>query len=320
MRAAVISELGGTPQPADRPAPDPENGLLIRTLAAALNPADLAVASGGFYAGHPPLPYVPGLEAVGRVADGPDEGQLVYAQGGGLGVRKDGTAAEFFAAPPEALVSLPEEADPAVAAALGTAGLAGWLSLSWRTRLRPGETVLVLGATGTVGSVAVQCAKALGAGRVVAAGRDPARLAELAGTADATVSLASETAAADLAAACGEGADVIVDTLWGKPLVAALSAARPGARVAHIGTSAGPLAEIPSALVRGKQLDVLGYSNFAVPRDIFVATYRELVERAIAGSLTVDVTQVPLEDVAVAWTGLQAGGRKFVLAPTEPVA
>jgi NADPH:quinone reductase len=318
MRAAVISELGGTPQAAERPAPSHDGDVVVSMLAAALNPADLAIASGGFYAGHPPLPYIPGLEAVGRVTHGSDAGKLVYVQGGGLGVSRDGTAAEFFAAPPEALVSLPEEADPAVAAALGTAGLAGWLSLSWRVRLKAGETVLVLGATGTVGSVAVQCAKALGAARVVAAGRDPGRLAKLAATADATVSLAGDNAAAELAAACGDGADVIVDTLWGAPLVAALSAARPGARVAHVGASAGPLAEMPSALVRGRQVEVLGYSNFAVPRDIIMATYRELISRAIAGQLAIDVTAVPIGDVASAWTGLQAGGRKFVLVPTEP--
>ena len=180
MRAALIRELGSGPElgEIDEPAGD-----VVEVLAAPLNPVDLGVASGTYHAGNPAPPYVPGCEAIGRTADG----RTVWIFGGSLGLRRDGGMAERALIGDAAAVEVPAGVDPALAAALGIAGLAGWLPFAWRAPLHGGETVLVLGATGAVGLVAVQVAKLLGAARVIAAGRDPERLAKAAALgADAT--------------------------------------------------------------------------------------------------------------------------------------
>jgi NADPH2:quinone reductase len=279
---------------------------VLEVLAAPLNPVDVAVSTGAFYGGHPDLPYVPGTEAVGRVRG---SGEVVWAFGAGFGLARNGGMAELAVMPEERLVPVPEGADPALAGALGIAGIAGWLPLAVRAPVRAGETVLVLGATGTVGQVAVQAAKLLGAGRVVAAGRNEERLArarELG--ADATVRLDRDVRE-ELREALGGGElSLIFDAVWGEPLVAALDVAAPSARIVHLGQSAGPEATLASGTVRGKQLDLLGYSNFAVPVDVLRREYNRLVRHAVAGEIRVDVESLPLDEVAEAWRRQAAGG------------
>jgi NADPH2:quinone reductase len=175
--------------------------------------------------------------------------------------------------------------------------------------------VLVLGATGTAGSVAVQGARVLGAERIVAAGRDPARLerARKLG-ADATVSLEGEDLAGRLREACGgDGPTLVVDPLWAGPVAAAVDAAAPGARIVHLGQSAGPEATLPSSLVRGKQLSILGHSNFALSPEERAQAYRELTGHVAAGRITVDVETFPLEKVADAWAAQGQGAKAVVL-------
>ena len=308
MRAAVVSELGRPPELGDVPEPEPGDGeVLLEVAASSLNPIDIAVGAGRFYGGHPPTPYVAGAEAVGRVGG---DGGLVWAAGGGIGVARDGALAERAAVPEVALTPVPEGADAEVAVALGIAGMAGWVPLVWRAPVRGGETVLVLGATGTAGLVAVQAARLLGAGRVIAAGRDPERLARAAEVgADETVGIGEtgDLAPAFKRASGGDGPTLVFDPLWGEPLVAALDAAATGARVVNVGQSAGAEATIPSGFVRGKQLDLLGYSNFAVPRDVVRDEYRRLVEHAVAGAIRVDVERVSLDKIAEAWERQAAG-------------
>ena len=319
MRAAVIRELGVPPGLEEVPDPSPAAGeVLVEVLAAPLNPVDIAVGAGRFYGGHPELPFVPGNECVGRVA-GSDE--LVWAYGSGLGAKRDGGLAELVAAREEALYPVPEGADPALAGALGIAGLAGWMPVSWRAPVRQGETVLVLGATGTVGLVAVQGARLLGAGRVVAAGRSPEGLARAAEAgADATVRLDEDDLAAAFREACGgEGANLVVDPLWGEPLQAAVEACAQGARIVSLGQSAGPEATLTSAAVRGKQLEILGFRIEAAGHEVIEREYRRLVEHAFAGDVRVDVEQVPLEDVTDAWRRQSEGaGVKLVVVPSAP--
>lgn len=313
MRAALIDELGRPPRPAELPDPEGE-GALVEMLAASLNPLDLAVGSGRFYGGHPALPFVPGCEGVGRIRGG--DGALVYVFGDGLGLSRNGAVAELARSGSVEPIPVPDGADPAVAAALGIAGLAGWLPLAWRAPVRRGETVLVLGASGTAGLVAVQAARLLGAGRVVAAGRDGARLerAREAG-ADATVSLEGDDLSGRLKDACGgEGPSYVFDPLWGEPLVVALQAAAPGARIVNLGQAAGAEASIASATVRGKQLELLGHSNFAVPRQELGEQYGRLVAHAVAGELSVDVEHVGLDRVEDAWRRQSEGsGAKLVV-------
>jgi NADPH2:quinone reductase len=302
MRAAVISELGRPPAIAEVSEPEAGRGeVVLEVAASSLNPIDIAVGAGRFYAGHPELPYVAGAEAVGRVAG---QGALVWAAGGGLGVNRDGGLAERVAVSESTLTPVPAGADAELAVALGVAGIAGWLPLAWRAPVRAGETVLVLGATGTAGLVAVQTARLLGAGRVVAAGRNPERLERAAEVgADETVQIDdTDDLAGTLRRACGgDGPTLVFDPLWGEPLAAAVEAAAPGARIVHVGQSAGPDTTIRSGFVRGKQLDILGFSNFATPRDVIHQEYRRLVEHALAGEITIDADRVTLDDVPEAW-------------------
>jgi NADPH2:quinone reductase len=321
VRAAIVSAYGTAPEVGERAAPQAAEGqAVVELLAAALNPADLAIASGSFPAGSPPLPYVPGIEGVGRVVQSSrfSPGTRVWASGRGLGVAYDGSFSERFAAADDVLVEVPEDASDLVAASLGQVGLAAWMSLSWLTPVSPGEVVLVLGATGSVGSVAVQVAKLLGAGRVVAVGRDPDRLeAVRALGADETVGLDGEDFRGRLAAAVdGAPPTLVLDLLYGPPLEAATTVAGPGARIAHLGQSAASTATIASGAVRGKQLRLLGYSNFAVPLDVLAQGYRDLIGHAVAGAIRLDAEAVPLDHAGDAWAR-QARGRdvKLVIVP-----
>lgn len=321
MRAAIVSEYQVPPTAGDRHAPQAGDGkALVELRAAALNPADLAIASGSFPAGSPPLPYVPGIEGVGTVIESAlfAPGTRVWASGRGLGVGTDGTFAEQFSAVDDILVEVPAGADDLVAAAVGVVGLAGWLPLAWLAPVREGETVLVLGATGNVGGIAVQAAKILGAGRVVAVGRNADRLDRARGLgADEVVEVGDSDFRERLAAAVdGAAPTLVLDTLWGAPLEAAAAVAAPGARIVHVGQAAGPMATIASGLMRGKQLQILGYSNFAVPQSAVAQAYADVVEHAAAGRITIDVEAVPLEQVAQAWARQAAGsGTKLVLVP-----
>jgi NADPH:quinone reductase-like Zn-dependent oxidoreductase len=304
MRAARVETLGSPPVLAEI-----AGSGSIEILAVALNPLDLAVGAGRFYGGHPPLPYVPGAEAVGRL-----DGSRVYLFGEGYGVRRDGFLCERTDFPPELAVPVPDELDDATAVAAGIAGVAAWVPLARLAAVGRSDRVLVLGATGLVGTIAVQAARLLGAERVVGAGRDEERLARLPALgADATVGLEGEGLAERLRAACGgDGPTVVLDPLWGRPGEAALEAAAPGARIVNVGQSAGPEATIASAWVRGKQLRILGHANVALVPEERRAAYEEVAAHVAAGRIRIEHETFPLERVADAWSA-QAAGRKAVV-------
>jgi NADPH:quinone reductase len=319
MRAARIEELGRPPVLREVEEPRRSTGqALVAPSAVPLNPIDIATATGRFYGGSPPTPYTPGSEGVGRVieADSLPVGERFYFVGDGLGRARDGTLAERAVVAEEAAFPLPEGVADELAGGCGTAGLAGWLPVVWRARTTPQDRVLVLGATGTVGLAAVQAAKIIGAARIVAAGRrlEALQLAAERG-ADATVKLDSDDLPRALReAAGGDGPTVVIDPLWGAPAVAALEAAAPSARIVQLGQSAGATAEVPSALVRGKQLEILGYSNLEVPDDLRRAGYLELVGHAVSGRVRLPIETYPLERVTEAWERQAAGpGVKIVL-------
>ena len=312
MRAALIREVGAVPEVADVAEP---TGDTIEVLAASINPIDVAVSRGILATGHPELPYVPGCEAVGRTA----RGKLVWIYGGSLGRMTNGAIAERAAIGDSHAIEVLEDVDPALAVGLGIAGLAGWLPLAWRAPLRGGENVLVLGATGSVGLVAVQAAKLLGAGRVVAAGRSAEGLerARECG-ADATLRLdeADDLVAAFKDAFDGEGPSYVFDPIWGEPAAAAVQAAVPHATIVNLGQSAGATSELASAAVRFKSLSIYGHTNFAVPPDELAEHYRRLVAHALAGEIRLDVERVRLDDVADAWRRQAEGaGAKLVVVP-----
>ena len=311
MKAALIRELGAQPEVGDVSEP---SGPSIEVLAAPINPIDLAVSRGVLATGHPELPYVPGCEAVGRIDD-----RIVWIFGGSLGRTTQGAMAELAPIGDAHVIDVPEGVDAALAAGLGIAGLAGWLPFAWRAPLTGGENVLVLGATGSVGLVAVQAAKLLGAGRVVAAGRSATGLERAARVgADATIRLdeSHDLEAAFKEAFGGEGPTYVFDPLWGEPAAAAVRAAVPRATIVNLGQSAGATAELASAAVRFKSLSILGHTNFAVPADELAEHYRRLVAHAAAGEIRLEVERVPLESVSDAWRRQAEGpGAKLVVVP-----
>jgi NADPH:quinone reductase len=319
MNAARIEELGQMPVVREIEEPEPAPGqALLAPSAVPLNPIDISTSEGTFYGGAPPTPYTAGSEAVARVveADSVPAGTRVYVSGDGLGRQRDGTLADRAVVAEGILTPVPDAVSDELAGACGTAGISGWLPVVWRARTGPDDRVLVLGATGTVGLAAVQAARIRGAQVIVAAGRRTERL-ELAREmgATATVQLGSEDLAKELrAAAGGEGFTVVIDPLWGEPIVAALEAAAPGARVVQLGQSAGGIAEISSALVRGKQLDILGYANPQLPLELRRSAYLELLDRAAAGEVRFPIETYPFERVTEAWERQAAGpGAKLVV-------
>jgi NADPH:quinone reductase len=313
LQAAVIREVGALAELGEVAEPA---GEIIEVLAAPINPIDVAVSRGVLAIGHPELPYVPGCEAVGRAADG----RIVWIFGGSLGRTSPGAMGERAAIGDAHAVRVPGGADPVLAAGLGIAGVAGWLPFAWRAPLGGGENVLVLGATGSVGLVAVQTAKLLGAGRVVAAGRSAAgleRAAELG--ADATLRLDGEI---DLVTAFkeafgGDGPSYVFDALWGEPGAAAVLAAAPKATIVNLGQSAGATSALSSEAVRFKSLTLHGFSVYAVPADVLAHHYPRLVDHAVAGDVQLDVEQVRFDSITQAWQRQAEGGAraKLVLVP-----
>jgi NADPH2:quinone reductase len=306
MRAALIREAGAPPElVADHAEPDGE--VIVDITAAPINPVDLSIAAGRFYAGPPNPPYVPGVEGVGRTADG---ARLWFETGAGyIG---DGSMAERAVVQLERAVELPDGVEDAVAGCLGVAGIAAWVPLANRASVEEGETVLVLGATGIVGQIGVQAAKLLGAGRVIAAGRDPERLAAV--DADAHVRLPAT--AGELRDASDDGIDVVLDPLWGEHAAAATEAMNVNGRLVVLGQSAGQESTLDSGVVRGKALQVLGHANAMTAPEVKHAAYRAMCDHAAAGRLKVEYEELPLDDVAAAWERQAASPHvKLILVP-----
>ena len=305
MRAALIREPGAAPELVEDHG-EPE-GDVVEVTAAPVNPVDLSIASGRFYAGPPNTPYVPGTEGVGRTEDGR---RLWFETGAGyLG---DGAMAERAAVRPDAAVELRDEVSDATAGCLGVAGLAAWVPLAHRARVGEGETVLVLGATGVVGEIAVQAAKLLGAGRVIAAGRDPQRLARV--EADERVRLPAS--ADELREAAGGLIDVVIDPLWGEHATTATEAMNVNGRLVVLGQSAAQQATLDAGVVRGKALRILGHSNATTPPDVKRDAFGAMCEHAAAGRLKVEYEELPLDRVAEAWERQAASPHvKLILVP-----
>jgi NADPH:quinone reductase len=319
MRAARIAELGSPPRLEEIDTPERADGqALLAPAAVPLNPIDIATSRGTFYGGSPPTPYTAGSEGIGKVVESEllGAGTRVYVSGDGLGRSRDGTLADLAVVSEEILTPIPDDVSDELAGACGTAGMSGWLPVVWRAGTRPDDRVLVLGATGTVGLAAVQAARIVGARVIVAAGRRPENL-ELALEAGASAAVRldePDLAEALRRASGGGGFTVVIDPLWGEPAVAALDAAAPGARIVQLGQSAGVTAEIPSALVRGKQLDILGYANPQLPLDLRRSAYLDLLGHAAAGDVSFPIEAYPFELVTEAWERQAAGpGAKIIV-------
>ncbi|MGY2078437.1 quinone oxidoreductase family protein [Modestobacter sp. SYSU DS0657] len=322
MRAVLVQEPGRPPAVGEHPAPGVGPGsTTVRVTAAPVVPLDLLCASGSSYFGRPAVPYVPGVQGVGVVEE---SGALAagtrvwFATSAGM-APGDGSLAERCAVPDADVVPLPDGVpDPAVAA-LGLSAVAAWMSLTWRARLQPGETVLVLGAGGAVGQVAVGAARALGAGRVVGLCRSDvaAGRASRAG-ADEVVRTGGDVAALTerLGAACGGAVDVVVDPVFGEAATAASRVLAHGGRLVNLGGSGSDAAEFSSAVLRSRAADVLGYTNNALTAEQRAAALTAVLGHAAAGALGVEHEVLPLDRAPEAWAATAAGGgRRQVLLP-----
>jgi NADPH2:quinone reductase len=320
MRAAVVHAVGSPPAPAEVDEPVRANETaLVAVEAAPLNPVETRVAAGR-HARRAQPPYVPGLEGVGRVVESAriPPGRRVRFEAAALpGFGAHGTLAERAAVPEDSLVELPDEIGADLAAAVGVVGVTALLALE-RAAPQRGERVLVLGATGAVGQVAVQLARLFGAGRVVGAGRSPERLERMRELgAHEVVRLGGE--GGDLSALFEQAADgpldVVIDPLWGEPAMAALRAIATNGRLVNVGQSAGADVRLPLETVRNRQGAIHAISSGWTGLDQKARAYRRLVEYAVAGHLTVDREVLPLDEVAAAWRRQEESpGRKLVIS------
>ncbi len=317
MKAAVVSSFDTAPRYQDFRSPTPVEPpqLVVDVVAAGLHPRVRSQADGSHYTSTAELPLVPGIDGVGR---GPD-GVLRYFI---LPDTTLGAMAEQTVIDARRSIELPPDSDPIAVAAGMNPAMSSWVALRRRMRFRAGQRVLVLGATGNAGRMAIQTARLLGADRIVAAGRDTDRLAALPalGATD-LVALGTDTTAEQLARAAAD-VDVVLDYVWGAPTAAAMVAvvtaradrAKPLTWI-EIGSTAGRTAEIPSAALRAARLQLVGSGQGSVPTADILAELPELAGELTSGTFAVDARPMPLAEVERAWSDAVTTSRRIVLTP-----
>jgi NADPH2:quinone reductase len=318
MHAAVVHKLGEPPRCEQFPEPvASDNEVIVHVHAASIKPVDKQVASGSHYASPGQLPFVCGTDGVGRLSDG----RRVFFGG----CRPPyGAMAQRTVVPKAFIFPVPATLTDEIAAALPNPGVSAWLTLAFRAKLAAGENVLILGATGVTGRLAIRIAKLLGAGRVVAAGRNQQSLHSLGRLgADATIRLdlpEKELHEAFVREAGESGFQVVIDYVWGRPTEVLLSAittrtfAAIGTetRLVQVGESAGPTISLPAAVLRSTALTILGTAG--VPsRDVLTDALQRVITYASNGELQIDTVNVPLLDIATAWEHSQSGRRVVVI-------
>lgn len=319
MNAAVLHTLGKPPRFEQFPDPTAGDGeVVVYVRAASLKPIDKQLASGSHYASARNLPLICGTDGVGHLSDG----QRVYFGGARAPY---GAMAECVVIPRAFTFPAPDGLDDETAAALPNPGVSAWLSLSFRAKLQPGEAVLILGATGVTGKLAVKAAKLLGAGRVVAAGRNQQILNMLPKLgADATIQLDApkEQLQEAFAHEAGEsGFQVVIDYVWGEPAEALLAAVtrkefgviKLETRYVQVGESAGPVISLSAAVLRSTALTMLGTGGIP-PRDVLVKAFQEVMAHAANGDLQIETERVSLANIETAWQREQSG-RRIVVIP-----
>lgn len=324
MRAAVVSEWGRAPAYTDHPEPEARDGAeVVAVEASALTNLTRGLMSGKHYASSQiRLPAIPGVDGVARLGDG----RRVYA--GALAPY--GMMAERTLVDPDAAVEIPDAVDSETAAAIPNPGVSAWMSLEHAAAVGPGDHLLVLGATGVTGSMAVQLAKAVfGAGRVVVAGRSPARLAWLreAG-ADEVVTLGTDDLGARVGALHAERPfDAVLDYLWGEPAEQVLGALGSGelaaryhrTRFVQVGSMAGPTMILPAGILRSAGITISGIGLGSVPPEVLakarVEALPRLFDMVAAGELRLSTQARPLADVERVWSAAEPSGTRVVLTP-----
>ncbi len=319
MNAALVESFQSPPRYAQFDDPTPQAGeSTIRVLAAGLHPIVKALAKGTHYGSTGQLPFIPGVDGVGRM----DDGRRVL-----FGVARPpfGSMGERTVGAPPFHILLPDAIPDATAAALGNPAMSSWAALSFRAKFVPGESILILGATGVAGQLAVQIAKRRGAARIIACGRNPEALAKtkLLG-ADATISLElpHDELLAALRREIDAGIDVVLDYLWGPSAEAMLEAvAKKGlshktARIRYIqiGNSAGAKISLDASILRSSGLEILGSGFGSASMADLAASVSEFFTEAARQPFEIGIRTFPLRDVESAWNEPD-GGDRFVFFP-----
>jgi NADPH:quinone reductase-like Zn-dependent oxidoreductase len=320
MRAAVVREFDEAPgyERFGDPVPSTTDEEVIEVLAAGLHPRVRSQANGSHYTSTDELPLIPGIDGVGRRADG----SLVYFV---LPDTAYGSMAELTVIDARRSIPLPVDADPIVLAAAMNPAMSSWVALKRRVDFAPGESVLILGATGSAGQLAIQIAKHLGAGPIVAAGRGADRLAALGALgADTVIDLAGDAdqVAGELSAKAGN-VDVVLDYLWGAPAEAAIMPVLTGrddrSRLLswiEIGAIAGPDVVLPSAALRQANIHFLGSGQGSVSARGILEVLPALADEINRGSFSIDAVARPLADVETVWAEtLGRATERVVLTP-----
>jgi NADPH:quinone reductase-like Zn-dependent oxidoreductase len=319
MQAAVVTSFDAPPRYLEFAVPTPteKDQELVEVLAVGLHPRVRTDASGAHYTSTGVLPMVPGIDGVGRRADG----SLVYFV---VSDEVPGSMAERAVIDVRRTVSLPDDADVGKIAAAMNPAMSSWVALRRRVPIEKGQSVMVLGATGNAGAMAIQIAKRLGAGRVVGAGRDHNRLQALRGVgADDVVQLVEDgdATAAALAEAAAE-VDIVIDYLWGEPaeraIMALLTARSDRSRALdwiQIGAMAGPTLELPSVALRSANLRIQGNGQGAVSTAGYLAELPSLIDEIDSGSLNFVVRTFPLREIESVWIGPEVAGERTVVIP-----
>ncbi len=304
MKAAVVLGAGRTPVYSEFGEPEPAAGeARIAVTAAAISQVTKSRASGQHYSSSGQFPFVAGVDGVGRL----DDGARVYfvmprAPFGGM--------AERTVVPRARCLALPDELDDVTAAAIANPGMSSWAAYTERAKLKAGETVLVNGAAGTAGRLAVQIAKHLGAGKVIAAARNVEALKSVAALgADVTIPLVDDEEALEecFKAEFAQGVDVVIDYLWGKSaerlLIAGAKAGKEAVpiRFVQIGSVSGPDIALPSAALRSSAIVLMGSGIGSIPFDRFVHAIDGVLRATAPAGLKIATSRVPLSDVEHAW-------------------
>jgi NADPH2:quinone reductase len=307
MNAAVVQAFDAPPRYTTFEAPTPRDGeVLVNVSAAGLHRIVRALASGTHYGSTGELPFIPGIDGVGRLQDG---SRVFFA----AARSPYGSFAEQTVANPAFCLPLPDALDDATAAGISNPAMSSWAALKMRAKLQAGENVLILGATGVSGKLAVQIAKRLGAKRVIAVGRNPQALEESRQLgADAIISLNQERDALISAfrsewAVAGVG--VVLDYLWGEPAERLLEAisqkglqhAASRIRYIQIGSTAGDTINLPAATLRSSGLELLGSGFGSVSIPDLLKSVGEFFNEAAKNPFQIEIQTVPLRDIEAVW-------------------
>lgn len=313
MKAAVLSAYDRAPSYQDTPEPAPSGPgqLLVDVLAAGLHHLTIGRASGKHYSSSGTLPLVPGVDGVGRGSDG----ALRYFV---LDETAAGSLADKTVIEVDRSIVLPDGADPVAVAAGMNPAMGPWLALRCRAPFRKGQNVLILGATGNAGRMAVQVARRLGAAQIIAAGRDERKLATLTALGATHAVTLSDPALPSLA---GE-VDVVLDFLWGEssaqlmvPLIKArIDRNRPLTWI-EIGSVAGESAAIPAAALRAANFQIIGSGLGSVPGRDIVKELPALVQEIAGGTLEIDAQARKLSEIERAWAEARTSQERIVLTP-----